>query len=290
MKLFFFRGPNFGDDLNEYLLPKVFPNFFDEDASVLFLGIGSILFDFHPKEATKIVFGSGFGKYTPPPVIDASWKVYCVRGPRTADALGLDRSLVAADGAILINKFRNKDRIVRHKFSFMPHWNSLNTGHWEQISRDVGLNFIDPRLSVEHVLSEIESSEVIIAEAMHGAITADALRIPWISLSPVEPINRFKWHDWAEALDIKLQPLPLSPSSIKEKLVASLGDGRSRRRRQLISLLHADKLLDIRYKAAARESLKNAMLAQPSLSSDSSLLRALDRLETAAFNIRRDFS
>ncbi len=47
MKIYTYRGemPNFGDELNNWLLPKVFPNLFDDDDSRLFLGIGSILFD-----------------------------------------------------------------------------------------------------------------------------------------------------------------------------------------------------------------------------------------------------
>lgn len=196
--MYFFRGPNYGDDLNEYLLPKVFPNFFDEDPSELFLGIGSILYDYHPKQVTKIVFGAGFGKYTAAPVIDSSWKIYCVRGPKTAEALGISKTLVAGDSAILIKKFRPTERVLRHKFSFIPHVGSLKTGHWEQLAGDIGINFIDPRWSVEKVLSEIESSEVIITEAMHGAITADALRIPWVALNPVDPVHHFKWTDWTD--------------------------------------------------------------------------------------------
>ena len=52
MKLYFYRGQheNFGDELNHWLMPKVFPEFFDDDPSVLFLGIGSIILDTHPKD------------------------------------------------------------------------------------------------------------------------------------------------------------------------------------------------------------------------------------------------
>jgi hypothetical protein len=55
MKIYTYRGemPNFGDELNNWLLPKVFPNLFDDDDSRLFLGIGSILFDHHPPRSEK---------------------------------------------------------------------------------------------------------------------------------------------------------------------------------------------------------------------------------------------
>lgn len=289
MKLYYFRGPNFGDELNEYLLPKVFPNFFDDDASILFLGIGSILYDYHPRQAKKIVFGAGFGKYTSPPVIDSTWNIYCVRGPRTAAVLGIDKNLVAADSAILIKKFRLQNRVLRHKFSFIPHWESLTIGHWESVAQEAGVNFIDPRWPVERVLTEIESSEVLIAEAMHGAITADALRVPWIPLTPVEPKHRFKWYDWAEALEIPLMPQHLAPSSVQEGLSGWLGASRARWPVRAIRLLGAERLLDFPFKIAARNSLFKAKLAEPTLSSDAALDRAIDKLESSVLSIRRDF-
>jgi succinoglycan biosynthesis protein ExoV len=290
LKLYFFRGPNFGDELNEYLLPKVFPNFFDEDASTLFLGIGSILFDYHPPKAKKIVFGAGFGKYTSPPVIDNTWNIYCVRGPRTAAVLGIDKNLVAADSAILIKKFRSKNRILRHKFSFIPHWGSVTVGQWETVAKEAGVNFIDPRWPVERVLTEIESSEVLIAEAMHGAITADALRVSWIPLTPVAPIHRFKWYDWAEALEIQLRPQHLAPSSIQECLSGRLGASRARWPVKGLRLLGVERFLDIPFKIAARNSIIKAKLAEPTLSSDRALDRAVDKLELSVLSIRRDYS
>ncbi len=290
MKLFYFRGPNFGDDLNEYLLPKIFPNFFDGDESTIFLGIGSTLFNDHSSSATKIVFGTGFGQYTGAPLIDSNWKIYCVRGPRTASVLGLDKSLVAGDSAILIKKFRPSNRHTSHKFSFIPHWQSIKPGNWEEVANDLGINFIDPRWPVERVLSEIESSETVIAEAMHGAITADALRIPWIALTPVMPLHRYKWYDWAEALDIELRSQHLTPSSVEEALILRFGPPRTRWYYGGIRLISAQKLLDIPFKASARNSLRKAMLAEPALSSDSALNRAVDKLETAAFKISRDYS
>lgn len=289
MKLVYFRGPNFGDTLNEFLLPKIFPNFFDNDESIIFLGIGSILYDSHPSEPIKIVFGTGYGKYSPPPVIDDRWKIYGVRGPRTAATLGIDQKLVAADSAILINKYRSMDRFIRHKFSFIPHFESLVVGLWEQVAQEVGVNLIDPGWPVERVLSEIQASEVVMAEAMHGAITSDALRVPWIPLEPVAPLHRFKWYDWAEALDIKLRPQFLAPSTLYEGLVARMRRSRAQTVLGAVRLIGAEKLLNVPFKAAAVNSLNKAMQSEPSLSADANFNCALDKLETAAFNIQRDY-
>ncbi len=289
MKLTYFKGKNFGDALNEYLLPLVFPDFFDEDESTLFVGIGSIIYNTYPANAKKIVFGSGFGKYTAAPVIDDSWHIYALRGPRTADALGLNRNLVAADSAILIKKFRPPRPPIRHKFSLILHWGSMQVGRWEEVAREVGINLIDPRWPVERFLFELESTETVIAEAMHGAITADALRIPWIALSPIEAVNRFKWYDWAEALEIQLRPNRLAASSVQEALIAKLGSRRARWPRGGFRITGTERLADMFFKPAAQKTLQNALLAEPMLSSDGAMDRALDKLETAALNIKRDY-
>ncbi len=289
MKLTYFKGTNFGDALNEYLLPRVFPDFFDEDNSTLFIGIGSILDNSYPAKAKKIVFGSGLDKNAAAPVIDDRWHIYAVRGQRTADALGINRNLVAADSAILIKKFRPPRPPLRHKFSFIPHWGSMYVGRWEQVTPDIGINLIDPRWPVERFLLELESTETVIAEAMHGAITADALRIPWIPLSPINKSNRFKWYDWAEALEIQLRPNRLAASSVQEALIGKLGPGRARWARGGFRVTGTERLVNTFFKSAARKSLQNALLAEPMLSSDRAMDRALDKLETSALKIKRDY-
>ena len=158
MKLYFWRGkePNFGDELNTWLLPKVFPNFFDNDSRTLFLGIGSVLFDYHPPNCQKVVFGAGFVGYTPPPQLNKSWTVYCVRGPRTAKVCGLGQEKVAADTAILINRFLDVQHLPQlRRIGFMPHFDNLNRGNWQKACRLAGLHFIDPRCPVDKSSSRL---------------------------------------------------------------------------------------------------------------------------------------
>ena len=104
MKMYFYRGrrPNFGDELNIWLWPRLLPGFFDDDERELFIGIGSTLIDFLPRESRKIVFGAGYGGYTAVPPIDERWRFYFVRGRLTAAALGLDADLGMGDAAILV--------------------------------------------------------------------------------------------------------------------------------------------------------------------------------------------
>jgi len=288
VKLFVSRGaaPNFGDELNEYLLPRIFgERFFDEDPSTRFVGIGSVLYDRHPQEVRKIVFSSGYGGYGNPAVLDESWEVTCVRGPRTARAVGLDPSYAAGDGAILLNLFRDRAPLKRFKYSFIPHFESLMIGSWPEVAARAGVHLIDPRSPVKSVLADIEASEVIITEAMHGAIVADALRVPWIALRPVQDSHRNKWYDWAEALDIELRPTSLSPSSAAEALQVLLN--RHPSGRIATPLL---RLIDAPFKAIAAQSLRRALCVEPCLSSNKAIDRALGHLQDAAFKIKAKYA
>ena len=291
MKLYFYRGKqeNFGDELNLWLMPKVFPNFFDEDPSNLFLAIGSIILDSHPKDVMKIVFGSGYAGYSALPEFDEKWKFYCVRGAMTAEACGLPRDMVAGDTAILINRHLKLDRHEKiYKFSFMPHWQSVDVGHWQRVCRWSGIHFIDPRDNCDKVLEELQKSEVLLTEAMHGAIVADALRVPWIPVLPSVPMHRQKWLDWASALDLKFDPVVLGPSSTWEAEVsAPLQNGLGKLARAGVPGRHMANLILNKRAVAA---LKAATGREPYLSSDVSLDRALQKLESAADRIKHDFS
>ncbi|NCC04169.1 MAG: hypothetical protein EOM37_09040 [Proteobacteria bacterium] len=313
MKLFFYRGqqPNFGDELNLYLMPKVFPEFFDDDESNLFLGIGSIQDNRHPTDCDKIVFGSGYGGYLPAPVLDAKWHVYCVRGPMTARTLGLSSDKVAADSAVLINRFRQRDvpTSTEKRVSFIPHFQSIPRGNWEKACAEAGIYFIDPRNPVETVMSEMEASSVVLAEAMHGAIVADALRVPWIPLQPISAGHRAKWHDWASALDMTLPIYNMLPSSLWEAAIAlrqrtnfgnrgpgmfkSGGDPAAQTTkgpsaaRNIVEMTRG--LSDPLFIHLASQRLQRLARKEPMLSSDAALDRALDKLESAATQIKKDY-
>jgi hypothetical protein len=292
MKLYFYRGevPNFGDELNTWLMPKVFPDFFDADDSTLFLGIGSVIFDSHKASARKIVFGSGYGGYTPLPVFDQNWKFYCVRGPRTAKACGLDESKVAGDTAILIYNYRALFPPTTIPCSFIPHWQSIARGHWQTACRLAGIHFIDPRLPVETVLAELQASRMVITEAMHGAIVSDALRVPWVPMLPIHPSHRWKWLDWAEALGLDLRPHRLIPSSTAEAWAALTQREAHRLASPPFPLSLALAGLDAAFIRAAAASLRRAARQEPVLSRDTALAQALDKLQTCGAQIRHDFA
>ena len=219
----YFRGkhPNFGDELNTWMWQKILPDFFDEDDKELFIGIGSTIGNYYDNSAKKIIFGAGFvPTYSEKPNVHSSdWDIYFVRGPRTAKALNISPDLAIGDAAILLRTVVDLSKKTPEVISFMPHWESLERGNWEEVCKIAGINLIDPRRPVEEVMSELFRSKLVICEAMHGAIVSDAFRIPWIPIIPMDKTHREKWYDWAEALSIDLKPHRLLPSSIFEAII-----------------------------------------------------------------------
>ncbi len=226
MKLQYFQGqrPNFGDELNTWLWPQLLPGFFDDDPGVLFFGIGSILGSQCNAAAKKIVFGAGYvtaySDYVPD-VHGPNWEVFFVRGPRTARALGLPDSLGIGDAAILLRALHDSLQRKPGYVGFMPHWESLPRGNWSRACALAGIRLIDPTAPVASVLDEILGCEVLIAEAMHGAIVADTLRVPWVPVLPINHAHRDKWFDWAEALRLNFKQHRLWPSSSAEVALAA---------------------------------------------------------------------
>src|SRR5690606_3462289 len=142
MKLTYFKGhvPNFGDELNTYMWPRLLPrDFLDDDDGELFLGIGSILWEHYPKEARKYVLGSGYGGYAAAPnVHDGTWDVIFVRGPRTAAQLDLPPSKGICDSAILLRKLDLPAPAEDLGIAFMPHFHSFSRGHWPEACAQAG--------------------------------------------------------------------------------------------------------------------------------------------------------
>jgi succinoglycan biosynthesis protein ExoV len=289
VKLFVYKGAvaNFGDELNEWLVPKIFPGLLDDDPSRLLLAIGSILYDHHPEEARKIVFGSGYGGYTAVPKLDRNWDIRCVRGPLTAKALRLPMALVAGDTAILIRDYYSRTAPKPWPVSFIPHFQSVARGHWQAACRLANIHFIDPRSPVDDVLQQISWSGIVVTEAMHGAIVADALRVPWIAIKPVDRKHHLKWHDWAGALDLDVRFQAVAPTSMAEWL--ALRDRQPGRLVAAAKRFQVAKLVEGPLVLRACRSLANAAKAEPQLSSDSALEKAAGRLRDAAATLAKDY-
>lgn len=218
MKLIHCTHQNFGDALNEPLFNSLLPDgFLDEDDEVWLLGIGSIIGLKHPSEKTKkvIVFSSGYAPgYGSIPDLQ-KYEILCVRGPKTAEWLGLPSKVAILDGAYLLPEalqqlVPNHSPKKKYKHTFVPHENKIpHESLYKKICASAGIHYLSPHASVPSFITQVLESEVIIAEAMHAAIVADALKTPWIPASSTRGINRFKWMDFCNSINVPYNPISL---------------------------------------------------------------------------------
>lgn len=207
MRLHYFNDPNgnFGDDLNPWLWNRLLPGFFDDDPSELFVGIGTLLNHRLPRQPHKHVFGSGVG-YGNPPIRDHRLVIHAVRGPMSAAALGIPAHYAITDAAVLIRLAAPRASRPRTRCGLILTGHSLLQFDWESVCRDAGIRFISCHWSVNRVLAEMSACEMVLCEAMHGAIVADALRIPWVPVSLYGRLLEFKWQDWLASLKMEYRP------------------------------------------------------------------------------------
>lgn len=200
---------NFGDDLNNWLWPTLLEGCLDSSDNVYLVGIGTLLtskrFDKTLSKAKRIVIFSSGAWERNSPRLDDRTLVYGVRGPRTAKKLGVSKDFIVGDGAYLLRTLKLSPAEKNLKTAFIPHHRSEQYVDWETICDAAGLKFISTRQPVDTFVSEIRRCEKVISEAMHGAIAADAFRIPWIGTRFASNFNDEKWLDWSEALDINLE-------------------------------------------------------------------------------------
>ncbi|GBL16612.1 exopolysaccharide glucosyl ketal-pyruvate-transferase [Microcystis aeruginosa NIES-1211] len=282
MKLRYYKLPkgerNFGDELNPWLWEKLIPGILDEDASVAFVGIGSLINNGLPQKtryARKIViFGTGVGYGKGVPKIDESYTIYCVRGLLSAQALGISEKLAITDGAVLIRQVFSNQSPKKYRFSYMPHYELAGKG-WETVCQKLGFGYIDPRWSVEQVLSSISETEILLAEAMHGAIIADALRVPWLPITTNSSILAFKWQDWCSSIGVEYQPIRMKRLHHPKESLDILTPFRTIR--------------DWNRQKEAAQALKQAALSRsPVLSKDSRLEMLTNQLEEKLQDFKKD--
>lgn len=254
--------------------PQLLPEVFDNDVQTVFLGIGSIigLHEF-PDNTRKVVFGAAFvPEYAKAkPDLSKNWDVHFVRGPRTARFLGLPEDMGLGDPAVLLASLLKDRSRTREFISFMPHWESITRGNWQRVCEIAGITFIDPCGTVEDVLNQLLRTDLLITEAMHGAIVADALRIPFVPVLPINRRHRAKWADWAETVDIALPNHRLWPSSVKEARLSFA-------RKPVESSARISRLLEKSLVHAVAHRLRKLAGADPCLSKQSVADCVLERM------------
>lgn len=198
---------NFGDDINPDLLGRFIKKSILSSETICLFGIGTILHDnninnnqhFH----RKIIFSSGVGYGSITKKLDETWDIACVRGPKSAEALGVGLEKSVCDGAILLSDVYKKPTAQRSRGLFVPHVNShISSGFLlKDIAESLKLDYLAPICSSDEFIEKVARAPFLVTEAMHGAILADTMRVPWIPIGFHEFLE-FKWNDWMESVGL----------------------------------------------------------------------------------------
>ncbi len=206
-----------------------------------------------------------------PVAVSFAW----VRGPLTARKLGLQEDIAVADAAYLIRQVLPAEYWMsadRHGIAFMPHIGSVTTVPWQDACERLGWRFIDPRSPLEGVLDAIRSTKLVVTEALHGAIVADALRTPWIATRSSGEILDLKWRDHCAAIEVNYAPIDIRPVWYVRAVA------KTQRNKIKQSLFGARALADNlrRSVAALADDLRRASEANAPLLSSEAMIRTID--------------
>jgi succinoglycan biosynthesis protein ExoV len=227
MKIYFYsKDTNFGDAINAWIWERLLPGCLDDDERVRLSGIGSVLNGRMPRAQRWVVFTSGVG-YPPLPYGFGSeiWKVIAVRGPLSAAALGLPADAAVTDGAALLAGLpeytplpeKERDGVV-----FVPHHKADPSGAWRAVAEKAGIEYLCPLADSREVISRLRRARLVLADAMHAAIIADAMRVPWVPLVTSPQISTFKWMDWTLSMDLPYAPVALPPPTLASRVENAL--------------------------------------------------------------------
>lgn len=91
--------------------------------------------------------------------------------------------------------------------AFMPRPTNMNQ---ELVDRCAEANIcvIDPTLSDEMVTAAIKNCDLLLTESLYGAMTADQLRIPWISIYADRGHER-NWRQWCATKNMIWNPIDM---------------------------------------------------------------------------------
>lgn len=275
---------NVGDDFSEWLFARCLGAGLQPEGTDLLYGVGSILDTRFDKAfagettRTRRVFGSDArSAQSLPDMTAGAWKIYCVRGPLTAAALDLSPDRGVADPAILAPRLLPAQVDPAGPIGVVPYF-TASEAVWAQVVTRLGWQMISPRQPVETFIAALTRCSRVFCESMHGAIFADAYRIPWRPLSGTGAqaegaTHAFKWTDWTASMGIGFDRIMTPPISA---FAATHPVGRAK------AWLKAGMIS----RTLAAEARRDRFL----LSRDSVLAARQDRLEALMEELRRDLA
>lgn len=218
MQVYYHRtaSGNVGDDMNAVLWRKLLPALDAVNAASWLIGAGTILDGrLNRLPGTKLVVGSGYRPGTLRGALPVDLRFAAVRGPLTAAHCGLSPDVAICDPGFLVRTLwpQRAAPPAHERIGFVPHIYSEQLSQIAAAAAASGFTVISPTLEIEAFLQQLAGCSRIYTESLHGAIFADALRIPWArvrvcsSYYEGSAVADFKWRDAFAVLDLDVAPV-----------------------------------------------------------------------------------
>ena len=208
-RVFYHLGrPNFGDDLNPWILGQLSGATFrwGSTSGAHVLGVGSI-----GARATGDSWVMGSGLLRPLGAGDRPkvGRVLALRGALTAEMLRVEAPYLG-DPVCLIDRLLPRPSGGGGGLGVVPH--AINVAAWRRALRArEDARVIDPAGGPLAVVRAIAACDRVASQSLHGLVVADAYGIPAVWMEPSEGMvgGRFKFDDYFTAFHAAREPVGL---------------------------------------------------------------------------------
>lgn len=228
---------NFGDDLSPLLIARITGTEVKHSGmmSADIVGVGSVL-DYWNSRGLRVfrnikstlsskrplaIWGTGLRE--PRRIFLPKSDILAVRGPLTAQHLGIRQKVHFADPGILAPIVQSPRQKI-NRIGIVPHYVDKENPIVYQVSKDPRFLVIDVEDKSERVLSQISQCQMILSSSLHGLICADAYGVPncRIVLSNRVKGGDFKFRDYV--LGVNRERMASHPVADKSDVYLSVDD------------------------------------------------------------------
>lgn len=231
--LFWHFVPNFGMNFGDWIGPYLFEKMTGQNPVLFrpkwatwggsyYSTVGSILHLIQNRD-TAIVWGSG--AIRPDARFPSPKEILAVRGPLSREVCvqqGYKCPKCFGDPAVLLPEYIDLSKIGKTRaIGIVPHYVDF-----EVASRILGkyqdVKVIDVKRSVEDVVTDIASCELILSSSLHGLIVAHCfgVRAAWVQFSDRIIGGGFKFRDYYSSVEVgEIDPITISSEVTLTELI-----------------------------------------------------------------------
>lgn len=252
IKVFFWKGKNFGDALSRDVVAHVSGRdaVWAPPLQADLFAVGSVVsligdhFTNASDDTTQhFMWGSGMLAPRETPFMNRV-TVTALRGPVSASLLDQPPSLPMGDPGLFAADLLAEPVERTDEIALIPHWRLVETPDMQALAQDPRLTLIDTRTTdALSVVRQIARCRFVLSSSLHGLVVADSLGIPNHWLTPIgnHACPTLKFIDYASAIG-RLMGAPLDPDEVPGYLSGPLPE----------TLPYADGI------AAAKQALRDS--------------------------------